>query len=161
MNVRSVPFSGVRPGASSAWKSQQLLLLFQGWCQKKNSAHSLRSRCRRETPVSSLRVGSPGGGFNSSLLGALTSVQTHLSPTTDLFSFRLLTLCSKENGELLKDLKYMHEGERIKEVFSHYGNGAKNGKGWWQGWMKRIDRLIGRVGYHGSNGRRVLELARN
>lgn len=55
----------------------------------------------------------------------------------------------------LKDFKYMHEGERIKGFFffSHYDNGAKNGKGWGQGWMKRIDTLIGRGGVPWSNGR--------
>lgn len=59
----------------------------------------------------------PGGPFYISLLCVLTSVQTHLSPTTDLFSFYLLTLRSKENGELLKDLKYVHEGRGSRAFF--------------------------------------------
>lgn len=133
MNVRSVPFSGVRPGASYAWKSQQFLLLFPGFVPKEELSTQSSEPVLQGDPSELTDSWEPRGSFNISLLCVLTSVQTHLSPTADLFSFYLLTLCSKENGELLKDLKYVHEGRGSRVffffLFSHHGNKAKNGKG--------------------------------
>lgn len=45
-------------------------------------------------------------------------------------------------------IKGEDQGFLVLFFFSHYGNKAKNGKGRGKGWMKRIDRLIGRGGHH-------------
>lgn len=102
MNVRSVPSSGVRPGASYAWKSQQLFLLFPGFVPKEEVSTQSSEPVSQGDPSELTEIWGPGVALTSPLH---TSTQTHLSPTTHLFSFHLLTLCSKENGELLKDLK--------------------------------------------------------
>jgi hypothetical protein len=103
---------GVRPGASKAWKSQQLLLLFPGFVPKEElSTQSSEPVPQGDPSELTEELGTPGWFEHlSPLLCVLTFTQTHLSPTAQLLSFYLLTLCSKENGELLKDLKYMYEG---------------------------------------------------